>query len=53
MSDLGTNLLALTLARALVLELPNTREICLNDPLSPALVSEVRRISTFAPEQEH
>jgi hypothetical protein len=47
MSDLefsGTNLLALTLVRALALELPNTRETCLRHPLSSVLAHEVRRL---------
>ncbi|KAH9976368.1 hypothetical protein BGW80DRAFT_1293311 [Lactifluus volemus] len=44
MSDLGTNILAL------VLELPNTREICLNDPLSPALVSELAETEALISE---
>jgi hypothetical protein len=46
MSDLefsGTNLLALTLVRALALELPNTREACLRHPSNSVLAHEVRR----------
>ncbi|KAI0253701.1 hypothetical protein BJV78DRAFT_1299830 [Lactifluus subvellereus] len=50
MSDLdftGTNLLALTLVRALTLELTNTRETCLNHRSSSVLAKELSETETL------